>query len=87
MTDEDLAKARSASRAGDHATALAIYRRCAESGDMRAQDELGMIFTYFGTFPRQGVDGRIESGTSADGAASSGTPITALNARYPPPRS
>jgi hypothetical protein len=40
MTDDDLAEARSAQRVGDHATALAIYRRWAEHGDARAQDEL-----------------------------------------------
>jgi hypothetical protein len=44
MTDEDLAQARNAQRAGDHATAVAIYRRWAEHGDVRAQDELGVIY-------------------------------------------
>jgi hypothetical protein len=44
MTDEDLAEARAAQRAGEHATAVAIYRRWAEHGDVRAQDELGMVY-------------------------------------------
>ncbi len=33
------------------------------------KDELGMVFTYFGTFPRQGVYGRITSGAGDGGVA------------------
>jgi len=44
MTDDDLAEARSAQRVGDHAAALAIYRRWAQHGDVRAQDELGIMY-------------------------------------------
>ncbi|CAN5457267.1 hypothetical protein BH09MYX1_BH09MYX1_40650 [soil metagenome] len=33
------------------------------------KDELGQIFTYFGTFPRQGVYEKLASGTSPDEAA------------------
>jgi hypothetical protein len=33
------------------------------------KDELGQSFTYFGTFPRQGVYDAIASGTSPDGSA------------------
>ncbi len=41
-----------------------------DAADARTKkDELGMIFTYFGVFPRQGVYTRLTSGTSSDGAA------------------
>jgi hypothetical protein len=41
-----------------------------DAADARARkDELGMLFTYFGTFPRQGVYGRLTSGTGDGGAA------------------
>lgn len=41
-----------------------------DAADARARkDELGMVFTYFGTFPRQGVYGRLTSGTGEGGAA------------------
>ena len=33
------------------------------------KDELGQIFTYFGTFPRQGVYEKVSTGTAADGSA------------------
>lgn len=33
------------------------------------KDELGQVFTYFGTFPRQGVYAALASGSTADGAA------------------
>lgn len=33
------------------------------------KDELGQMFTYFGTFPRQGVYDRVTSGTAGDGSA------------------
>ncbi len=33
------------------------------------KDELGQVFSYFGTFPRQGVYESLESGESPDGAA------------------
>jgi hypothetical protein len=33
------------------------------------KDELGQVFTYFGTFPRQGVYDLLSSGVSADGSA------------------
>ena len=46
MTDEDLAEARRAQRAGHHATALEIFRHWADHGDARAQDELGMIYEH-----------------------------------------
>jgi hypothetical protein len=34
------------------------------------EDELGQLFTYFGTFPRQGVYASIDSRVNADGSAS-----------------
>jgi hypothetical protein len=41
-----------------------------DAADARARkDELGMLFTYFGTFPRQGVYGRLTSGTGDGGSA------------------
>ncbi len=41
-----------------------------DAADARARkDELGQMFTYFGTFPRQGVYDSISSGTSPDGSA------------------
>ena len=33
------------------------------------KDELGQVFTYFGTFPRQGVYETLASGAAADGSA------------------
>jgi antitoxin (DNA-binding transcriptional repressor) of toxin-antitoxin stability system len=33
------------------------------------KDELGQVFTYFGTFPRQGVYDKLASGVDPDGAA------------------
>jgi hypothetical protein len=33
------------------------------------KDELGQLFTYFGTFPRQGVYDALETGASADASA------------------
>ena len=44
MTDEDLDEASKRSATGDHATALSIYRRWAEQGDARAQDQLGILY-------------------------------------------
>jgi hypothetical protein len=41
-----------------------------DAADARARkDELGQIFTYFGTFPRQGVYQALSSGVSPDGSA------------------
>ncbi|HEX3770830.1 MAG TPA: CehA/McbA family metallohydrolase [Polyangiaceae bacterium] len=41
-----------------------------DAADARSRkDELGQLFTYFGTFPRQGVYDSLTSGTSADGSA------------------
>lgn len=41
-----------------------------DAADARVRkDELGQQFTYFGTFPRQGVYDALDSGTSADGSA------------------
>lgn len=40
-----------------------------DAADARTKkDELGQCFTYFGTFPRQGVYERIDTGTKADGS-------------------
>ena len=44
MTNEDLEDARQAQTIGDHATAVSIYRRWAERGDARAQDQLGILY-------------------------------------------
>jgi hypothetical protein len=41
-----------------------------DAADAHARkDELGQMFTYFGTFPRQGVYDTLASGTGADGSA------------------
>lgn len=41
-----------------------------DAADARARkDELGQMFTYFGTFPRQGVYESLETGVLADGTA------------------
>ncbi|MBX3188316.1 MAG: CehA/McbA family metallohydrolase [Labilithrix sp.] len=41
-----------------------------DAADARARkDELGLVFTYFGTFPRQGVYGSIDAREEPDGAA------------------
>jgi hypothetical protein len=41
-----------------------------DAADARARsDELGQQFTYFGTFPRQGVYDALSSGAAADGSA------------------
>ncbi len=41
-----------------------------DAADARLRkDELGQLFTYFGTFPRQGVYDALTSGASADGSA------------------
>lgn len=41
-----------------------------DAADARARkDELGMVFTYFGAFPRQGVYERLASGAGENGAA------------------
>lgn len=41
-----------------------------DAADARARkDELGQLFSYFGTFPRQGVYDTVTSGTEADGSA------------------
>jgi hypothetical protein len=41
-----------------------------DAADAHARkDELGQVFAYFGTFPRQGVYDTVTSGTDADGSA------------------
>lgn len=41
-----------------------------DAADAHARkDELGQMFSYFGTFPRQGVYDRVSSGTTPDGSA------------------
>ncbi|HZU81528.1 MAG TPA: CehA/McbA family metallohydrolase [Polyangiaceae bacterium] len=41
-----------------------------DAADARVRkDELGQLFTYFGTFPRQGVYATLASGVDADGSA------------------
>ena len=41
-----------------------------DAADARSRkDELGQLFTYFGTFPRQGVYEKCTSGTTPEGAA------------------
>ena len=41
-----------------------------DAADAHARkDELGQLFTYFGTFPRQGVYDTLTSGTGEDGSA------------------
>jgi hypothetical protein len=41
-----------------------------DAADARARkDELGQLFSYFGTFPRQGVYDSVESGVDPDGSA------------------
>ena len=41
-----------------------------DAADARVRkDELGLLFTYFGTFPRQGVYGRLTSGVAPNGSA------------------
>jgi hypothetical protein len=41
-----------------------------DAADAHARrDELGQLFTYFGTFPRQGVYSALTSGVAADGSA------------------
>ena len=44
MSDEDWAEARAARARGDHASEAKIYRRLAEDGDPRAQDNLGVLY-------------------------------------------
>jgi len=43
MNEEDWAAARAARVRGDHATEARIYRRLADQGDPRAQDNLGVL--------------------------------------------
>jgi hypothetical protein len=41
-----------------------------DAADAKARkDELGQLFTYFGTFPRQGIYDSLESGVDPDGSA------------------
>ena len=44
MSEEDWAGARAAHARGDYATELRIYRRLADNGDARAQDNIGVIY-------------------------------------------
>ena len=76
MTDEDLAEARQAQRIGDHATAVAIYRRWAEQGDARAQDQLGMLYESGPASPR--AMSRRQSGIDAPPTRATPTPRTTL---------
>jgi hypothetical protein len=64
-----------------------------DAADARARkDELGQLFAYFGTFPRQGVYDTVTSGTDSDGSAwieARGKelyePRLAVATRYTPP--